>query len=240
MIGTMQSMEEKWLDIEEFKGLYQVSNFGRVRSIERRINTRTYPSVIMKQYPHSNGKTVAGMRVHLRNPKRAGQIQRSVGKLVLITFQGKPPKLAKQVIHKDGDATNNALSNLAWDVDKAHFAPVNEKARELFYKYVYVFIRAYVASKDLWSVKFGFIDVDDFMQECAFAIWNVIDIYDENHCTFKRFVFIKCEWIFNKFYKKYKNRQRIAPTRNIESEMVTEDMPLDHIKELGYIPDIFK
>ena len=45
-------MEEKiceiWRDIKEFNGVYQVSNFGRVRSVERHINTRTYPSQIMK------------------------------------------------------------------------------------------------------------------------------------------------------------------------------------------------
>ena len=240
--------EEIWKDIYfedkgkiyDYRGLYQVSNMGRVRSVERHINTRTYPSVIMKQYTHTNGKAVVGMRVHLRSPNRAGQIQRSVGKLVLMTFEGKPPKLAKQVIHKDGDATNNVLSNLAWDVDKSYFSVKNDEARKLFYKFAYKFVRDYVAAKDLWKIRFSCFDVDDFIQECVFAIWNVIDIYSENHCTFKRFVFIKCEWVFNKLYKKYKNREKIAPMRNIESEMVTEDRPLDYIKELSYIPDIFK
>lgn len=225
---------EKWLDIEEFKGLYQVSNFGRVRSVERHINTRTYPSVIMKQYTHYNSKQVAGMRVKLRNPNNAGQIQRSVGKLVLLTFIGKPPKLAKQVVHIDGDATNNKLSNLAWDVDKSYYLPNNENARELFNKYAYLFIKSYIRCKNIFHTQYGYLDKDDFMQECAIAIWNVIDCYDETHCTFKRFIFIKCEWVFRKLYKKYVRRREIAPTMNIESELITEDMPLDHIKELSY------
>ena len=225
---------EKWLDIEEFKGLYQVSNLGRVRSVERHINTRTYPSVIMKQYPHYNGKQVAGMRVHLRDPNKAGQIQRSVGKLVLWTFRGKPPKLAKQIIHIDGDATNNTLTNLRWDVDKSYYLPINETARELFNKYAYAFIKSYIRKKDLYNIKFGYMDKDDFTQECALAIWNVIDCYDETHCTFMRFVFIKCEWFFKKLYKKYARRREIAPTMNIESEMVMDDLPIDYIKELSY------
>lgn len=225
---------EKWLDIEEFKGLYQVSNLGQVRSVERHINTRTYPSVIMKQYPHYNGKKVAGTRVHLRSQKKAGQIQRSVGKLVLITFQGSPPKCAKQVIHIDGNPFNNELSNLKWDVDKSFYLPINETARELFNKYAYAFIKSYIRKKNLYNIKFGYMDKDDFTQECALAIWNVIDCYEETHCTFMRFIFIKCEWVFRRFYKKYARRQEIAPTMNIESEMVTDDLPIDYIKELSY------
>jgi hypothetical protein len=219
---------EEWRDIDEFKGLYQVSDMGRVRSVERRINKRTYPSVIMRQYPHHNGKDIAGMRVHLRNPNRAGQIQRSVAKLVLITFQGQPPKNAKQAVHIDGNPTNNRLDNLKWDVNKAYYLPPNEKARALFNEYAYTLIKSFIRIKHLYEVKFDFQDSDDFMQECAIRIWDVIDLYDEEHCTFKRFVFMKCEWVFNKMYAKHARRREIA------SILHTDEMPIDHIKELSY------
>ena len=78
------------------------------------------------------------------------------------------------------------------------------------------------------------MDKDDFAQECAFRIWNVIDCYDETHCTFKRFIFLKCEWVFKRLYKKYKRRNEIVYIKNIESEIVTEDRPIDYIKELSY------
>ena len=77
-------MQEIWKDIEEFKGLYQVSNLGNVRSVERFINTRVYPSQLMRKYPHKVGKEVRGERVHLRSPHKAGQLQRSVANLMRI------------------------------------------------------------------------------------------------------------------------------------------------------------
>lgn len=231
-------MEEEWRTVEE-NPLYQVSNLGKVRVIERTQKCgkngrsyRTYPSQIMSTFLHDNGKGNKNVVVQMRDGKK--QIRRSVAKLVLLAFVGKPPKMAKQPIHIDGNPFNNCLSNLKWDVDKSYYLPINERARELFYTYAYRFIKAYIRMKNIKHIIFLFLEKDDFMQECAIRIWNVIDCYDESHCSFKRFVFIKCEWVFKKMYKKYARRREIAPMKNIESEMVTEDTPLDYIKELSY------
>ena len=74
--------QEIWKDIEEFKESYQISNLGRVRSKERYLNTRTYPSQIMREYIGNNNS----VKVRLRNGK--SQVSRSVAKLVLITIVG--------------------------------------------------------------------------------------------------------------------------------------------------------
>ena len=87
-------MREVWKDIEEFKGVYQVSNYGQVRSKKRYINTRTYPSVIMSQYIGNNDC----LMVRLRNGK--SQVRRSVAKLVLLTFEGEPTGNSRQVKHR--------------------------------------------------------------------------------------------------------------------------------------------
>lgn len=231
-------MDEVWREIKE-NPLYEVSNLGRVRVKERTRQCgkggkiyRTYPAQIMSTFLHDNGKGNKNVVVQMRDGKK--QVRRSVATLVLYAFVGNPPKLAKQPVHIDCNPLNNKLSNLKWDVDKTYNMPVNETARELFLKYAYAFIKQYIRAKNLYKCKLGYIDKDDFIQECAFRIWNVIDCYDETHCTFKRFIFLKCEWIFKKLYKKYKRRDEIVCIKNIESEIVTEDRPIDYIKELSY------
>ena len=54
--------DEEWRDIEEFEGIYQVSNYGRVRSVERYINTRTYPAQIIKPFVGNNGCVMVRLR----------------------------------------------------------------------------------------------------------------------------------------------------------------------------------
>ena len=44
-------MEEIWKDVKGFEGLYQVSNMGRVRSIDRDIVTTYRGTVHTIQYP---------------------------------------------------------------------------------------------------------------------------------------------------------------------------------------------
>ena len=228
---------EEWRDIEEFKGLYQVSNLGRVRSVERHSNTRTYPAQIMRQYEKYSRDKICGAVVHLRKPTVKYQLSRSGGKLVAETFLGKAPKNAKQIKHKDGNGLNNTLDNIEWDIDKSYYAPFNAQARNLFDEYAYIYIRKWVSDRDLWQLKYGAYDIDDLIQECAISIYNVIDIYNESHCKFITFVYTKCDWVFTRKYAKYKQRERIAPTRRIESQLVTEETPLDHISELSYLED---
>ena len=194
---------EIWKDIEEFKDSYQVSTLGRVRSKERHIYTRTYPSQIMKTLIGNNNS----VQVRLRNGK--SQVGRSVAKLVLLTFVGKPPKNAQQVKHLDGDPSNNRLDNLEWDIDKSYGLPPNPQARELFNKEAERMIDIFINKNRLNNMSFGEVDVQDFKQECLIAIYNVIDMiehYDTK--SFYCFCSKKSMWVFNRFYRKYKNRNQ--------------------------------
>lgn len=51
-------MEEIWKDIEGYEGLYQVSNLGRVKSLERWRKGNTKPVLIKKKIkiPRDNGR----------------------------------------------------------------------------------------------------------------------------------------------------------------------------------------
>lgn len=193
--------QEIWKDIEEFKDNYQVSNLGRVRSKERFLHTRTYTSQIMREYIRNNNS----VQVRLRNGK--SQVSRSVAKLVLLTFVGKPPKNAKQVKHLDGNPNNNRLDNLEWDVDKTYGLPPNPKARELFNKEVERMIDIFINKNCYNNISFGEADIQDFRQECLIAIWNVVDMLDDYDNLYS-FCAKKCRWVFNKFYKKYKGRHK--------------------------------
>ena len=232
----MEGVErEEWRQIAE-NPLYEVSNMGRVRVKERTRNCgkngkskRTYPAQIMATFLHDNGQGNKNVVVQMRDGKK--QVRRSVAKLVLLAFTGAPPKMAKQPMHIDGNALNNNLSNLRWNVDKSYFLPKNQYARDLYKKYAIPFVRSYLTHKNLWRGKK--IDPDDFVSDCLLRIWNVIDVYDKTHCSFKRFVYIKCEWIFKKTYKKIARRNELLAIKNF-SDYVSEDLPIDHIKELSY------
>lgn len=195
---------EIWKDIEEFKDKYQVSNLGRVRSKERFINTRTYPSVIMKPLIRNNNS----VQVHLRDGIK--QVSRSVAKLVLLTFVGKPPANAQHPRHLDGNPNNNRLDNLEWNVNRAYGLPTNQKSREWFNAEAERMIEIYIKYKRYSTLSFGEADIDDFKQECLIAIWNIIDMVEDcsNFSLMFGLVKKKCDWVMKKFYKKYKNRHR--------------------------------
>ena len=80
-------MEEVWKEIEEFKGHYEVSNLGRVRSVDRYVGKRLYPSKIIKNCVNSKDNTVL-VRLYI---SRVAYV-RSVAKLVVQTFLGSPCK----------------------------------------------------------------------------------------------------------------------------------------------------
>lgn len=103
---------EEWSDVVGWEGLYQVSNFGRVKSLSKRIvykDGRVYihPSRIMK-----NQKISTGYR-SVMFYGASGKKQYYVHRLVAETFIPNPNNLG-DVNHKDGCKTNNILSNLEW------------------------------------------------------------------------------------------------------------------------------
>ena len=102
---------ECWKDIDDFKGLYQVSSEGRVRSLDRMIydekNNRKYllSGKIMNLYDNGNGYLV----VHLRknNKRYVKYIHRLVAKEFLSDYNEK-----QTVNHKDFNKKNNDINNL--------------------------------------------------------------------------------------------------------------------------------
>lgn len=90
-------MQEIWKDIKGYEGLYQISNFGRVKrngNILKPIDSHGYKYV------------------HLCN-KNHERKNHAIHRLVALTFIYNPSNLP-QVNHIDGDKSNNLITNLEW------------------------------------------------------------------------------------------------------------------------------
>ena len=98
---------EQWRDVLGFENIYQVSDYGNVRSIKSGLGKKitkptkgdTRPFVNL----HKNGKQKI-MRIH---------------KIVLEAFVGECPE-GLECCHNDGNSQNNHVSNLRWDTHKSN------------------------------------------------------------------------------------------------------------------------
>ena len=97
---------EIWRDIEGYEGLYQVSNLGRVRSLNY---NRTGKVQNMKLGTYPNGYKMVDLK---KNKKRKAHL---VHRLVAKAFIPNPnPDQLCEVNHKDEDKANNTVDNLEW------------------------------------------------------------------------------------------------------------------------------
>ena len=124
-------MIEEWRDVVGFEGAYQVSNLGRVRSLDRDIpyvNNGT-PTIlhtkgrVLKLHPDKYGYPRVGLRCGEKN-KLAG-----VHRLVAQAFLPNPDNLPC-VNHKDYQRDNNCVDNLEWcTVDYNNHYSENQERR---------------------------------------------------------------------------------------------------------------
>ena len=104
--------KEIWKDAIGYKGYYQVSNLGNVRSIERKVKTgrkkgRVVPAQLMKARILNTGYFVVDLQKN--NQRKTCKVHR----LVALAFMPNP--LYKfEVNHKNGNKLDNRLHNLEW------------------------------------------------------------------------------------------------------------------------------
>ena len=102
---------EKWKDIDKYKGYYQISNEGRVRSLDRIVNNRYGRRVVksrqMKVFKDSYGYNVVAL---CKNSKT--EMVRT-HRLVAIAFIPNPEN-KNCINHKNGIKEDNRISNLEW------------------------------------------------------------------------------------------------------------------------------
>lgn len=88
---------EIWKDIDGFDGRYQVSTWGRVRSLKG----------VLKPYKNDKGYLKVGLMKNGKNHKKR------VNRLVAMAFIPNPEN-KPQVDHIDGNKENNSITNLRW------------------------------------------------------------------------------------------------------------------------------
>ena len=107
--------DELWRPCVGWEGFYEVSDHGRIRSLfinrHKRPIRRTVPR-ILKQHKNKLGYKSCSFVTHGVNGKRRKATQ-NVHSLVLLAFCGSRPE--NHVCgHRDGNPSNNHLSNLQW------------------------------------------------------------------------------------------------------------------------------
>lgn len=112
----MSKLVEEWRDIAGYEGLYQVSDWGRVRSIDRVIKY-----LVKGKYPAKRickGQIIAPFKINsgylsVTLVKSSKGCNKTLHRLVAETFIPNPDS-KPCVGHKDCNETNNCADNLYW------------------------------------------------------------------------------------------------------------------------------
>ena len=102
-------MNEVWKNIDGYEGKYQISNLGRVKSLQRWSGTKYYNrEQILNNYVNKKNGYVY---VYLTKNNKSKNIR--LHKIVANAFILNPNNLP-QINHKDGNKQNNYFENLEW------------------------------------------------------------------------------------------------------------------------------
>jgi hypothetical protein len=110
-------MVEQWKAVAEFKGMYEVSNLGRVRSLDHKVRSRwgclrTVRGQVLNLQLYGRYLSV-GLSKNSR--LRYIRVHRLVATAFLENPENKP-----EVHHKKNPKTNNRVSNLEWLTKAEH------------------------------------------------------------------------------------------------------------------------
>ena len=114
-----QDQYEVWKDVVGYEGYYQVSNLGRVRSLDREVplgeTTKKNKGKIRKQVPHKKGYLMLNLS---KNKEVKGYL---VHRLVALHFVDNPNDYP-EVNHINGIKDDNRAANLEWCTRKQNLS----------------------------------------------------------------------------------------------------------------------
>lgn len=105
-------MKEIWKDIKGYEGLYQISNLGRVKSLDRVIEKRDFSYTIKGKVFKRSLSNKGYVQTELT--KNGIRKQFKVHRLVALHFLSCENTENLTVNHIDGDKNNNKPENLEW------------------------------------------------------------------------------------------------------------------------------
>ena len=101
-------MQEVWRDIKGYEGCYQVSNLGRVKSLDRVDRNGCKRNGLIKK-PQDNGNGYQYIQLKKDAKYKNFYVHRLVAIYFINEITGK-----EYVNHKDGNKKNNRFDNLEW------------------------------------------------------------------------------------------------------------------------------
>jgi hypothetical protein len=113
--------QEIWNYIPRYKGRYQVSNLGRIRSVNRYIKTTNRWGKPMKSFrlgrimKPGKANNYSLITLHTKGKRE----QYLVHRLIALVFISNPLNLS-EVNHKNGIRTDNRVENLEWITRKGN------------------------------------------------------------------------------------------------------------------------
>lgn len=112
---VMLPIQEEWKDIKEYEGRYQISNYGKVKSLAREV-PRTYRPYSVEERLlvitiDNNGRQVVGLTTNGKTMNK--YVHRLVAQAFIPNPLNKP-----EVNHLDFDKLNNNIQNLEWVTEK--------------------------------------------------------------------------------------------------------------------------
>ena len=124
-------MKEIWKPIKGYEGLYEVSNFGRVKRLSRKVNdyrgenTRIIKEKILSPFDNGKGYLVITL---VKNKKKNNHY---IHRLVAFAFLPNPNHF-EYVNHLDYNTKNNEVSNLEFCTQKTNvnYSKENMKHRK--------------------------------------------------------------------------------------------------------------
>lgn len=103
-------MKEKWKDIKGYEGLYQVSSFGRIKTISHWQTYSNGDRHFYNERVRTPGVGPTGyLSIRLGSKGREAGVHRIVAEAFLTRVPGK-----NDVNHIDGNKSNNRVDNLEW------------------------------------------------------------------------------------------------------------------------------
>ncbi len=142
--------KEIWKSIVGYDGLYEVSNIGNVRSLDRVIGKTFFKGRNLKlnAYQKENSKRVDYRAFLNKNNKQKTHF---VSRLVATSFIGDSRHL--QVNHKDGNPLNNNVNNLEWVTPKENMKHARDTG--LLNSHPYLCNKPIISMKNNESMEFN-------------------------------------------------------------------------------------
>lgn len=126
--------QEIWKDIKGYKGLYQVSNYGNIRSLGKHVNGRNskrfVKGKIIKLFDDKDGYKIVNLY------KKSKMKQFRIHRLVAIAFIPNPNNYPI-INHKNEIKNDNKVENLEWCSNKynCNYGTRNDKIRKRINQY---------------------------------------------------------------------------------------------------------